>query len=172
MATLPWSYNDLMPLRFWWRPWSLSMTSAASASLPSVGRRSRYFGSPIGMTVWRPSLPPPSWIITRILSFVTPALFALYTAFANTSGTAAYPAARPRAPAPNTSPFPRKSRREILSMPMFCMPISISSLLQLELRRGEEDEPAGLVIARRVQQLRGRLADDPVDVRLVRVPER
>src|SRR4029077_20280065 len=93
-------------------------------------------------------------------------------AFANTSGTAAYPAARPRAPAPNTSPFPRKSRREILSMPMICMPISISSLLQLELRRGEEDEPAGLVIARRVQQLRGRLADYPVDVRLVRVPER
>ena len=65
-----------------------------------------------GITVCSPSAPPASWTITRTRSFITPSRFAAYTARANTSGTAAYPAASPAAPAPKTRPFFRKSRRE------------------------------------------------------------
>src|SRR5262249_51654188 len=32
------------------------------------GRAARYVGSAIGITVFSPSLPPPSWITTRIVS--------------------------------------------------------------------------------------------------------
>ena len=62
---------------------------AFAAAADSCGRRSRYAPSPIGITVWRPSLPPPSWIMTRIRSFWTFASFAASTARAKTSGTAA-----------------------------------------------------------------------------------
>ena len=68
---------------------SLLMGCAFAAAAESCGRKSRYWELPIGMTVCRPSFPPPSWIITSTLSFWTCADFADSTARAKTSGTAA-----------------------------------------------------------------------------------
>ena len=101
-----------MPLRFSWRPRSFEIGWAFAATADSCGRKSWYCELDIGTTVCRPSLPPPSWIITRTLSFWTAALLAARTARAKTSGIAAYPDASACAPTPNTSPFCRKSRRE------------------------------------------------------------
>src|SRR5712691_1282978 len=123
------------------------------------------------MTVCRPSFPPPSWIITRILSFCTAPDFAERTARANTSGTAAYPDASACAPTPNTRPLRRKSRRESPFVPPSSF-IAAPSSLQLEFRRREEDEPARRVVGARVEELRRRGAHDAIEVGRVRVLER
>src|SRR5438093_1072785 len=118
------------------------------------------------MTVCRPSAPPASWIITSTRSFITPSFFPAYTARAKTSGTAAYPAARPAAPAAKTKPFFTKSRR--VSRVRSVAPISPSSF-QLELGRHEHREPAGPVVARIVQLLHRAAAEDAVELTLVRL---
>src|SRR5712691_10928433 len=122
------------------------------------------------MTVCRPSFPPPSWIITRILSFCTAPDFAERTARANTSGTAAYPDASACAPTPNTRPLFKKSLRESPFVPPSSF-IAAPSSLQLEFRRREEDEPARRVVRARVEELRRRRADDAVELCRVRIPE-
>src|SRR5712691_10304044 len=122
------------------------------------------------MTVCRPSFPPPSWIITRILSFCTAPDFAERTARANTSGTAAYPDASACAPTPNTRPLRRKSRRVSPFVPPSSF-IAPPSSLQLEFRRREQDQPARRVVGARVQKFGRRRAHDAVEVHRVRVFE-
>src|SRR5256885_5992488 len=160
-----------MPFRFSCRPRSLLMGWAFAAAALSCGRKSRYCELAIGMTVCSPSLPPPSWIITRTLSFCTAADFAESTARANTSGTAAYPDESACAPTPNTRPLRRKSRRESPFVPPSSF-IAAPSSLQLEFRRRKQDEPARRVVGARVEELRRRRADDAVEMDLVRVLER
>src|SRR5712691_8729053 len=123
------------------------------------------------MTVCRPSFPPPSWIITRILSFCTAPDFAERTARANTSGTAAYPDERACAPTPNTRPLRRKSLRETPFVPPSSF-IAAPSSLQLEFRRRQEDQPTCRVVGARIEELRRRRAHDAVEVDRVRVLER
>src|SRR6266850_6857960 len=160
-----------MPFRFSCRPTSLLMGCAFAAAALSCGRKSRYCELAIGMTVCSPSLPPPSWIITRTLSFCTAADFAESTARANTSGTAAYPDESACAPTPNTSPLRRKSRRDNPFVPPSSF-IAAPSSLQLEFRRREQDEPARRVVRARVEELGRRRAHDAVEVHRVRVLER
>src|SRR5881409_659934 len=132
------------------------------------------------MSVCRPSLPPPSWIITSTRSFWTPADLAERTARARKSGTAAYPEASAWAPTPKTRPLRRKSLR----VRPFVPPISFISLhlpgvlrrswesLQLEFRRREKDQPAGRVVRARAEQLGGRGAQHSIQMQQVRVLER
>src|SRR5437867_10526047 len=160
-----------MPLRFSCRPRSLLIGCDFAAAAESCGRKSRNCELAMGMTVCSPSLPPPSWIITRTLSFCTAADFAESMARAKTSGTAAYPDESACAPTPNTRPLRRKSLRESPFVPPSSF-IAAPSSLQLEFRRREQDEPACRVVRARVEELRRRGAHHAVEVDRVRVLER
>src|ERR1041384_4199173 len=82
-----------------------------------------------------------------------------------TSGTAAYPAASPTAPAPNTNPDFTNSRR--VRRVRSVAPIRCTSSLQLELRRHEDREPERTVVARVVELLHGPRAEHAVQMTLV-----
>src|SRR5690348_9867759 len=82
-----------------------------------------------------------------------------------TSGTAAYPAASPAAPAPNTNPDFTNSRR--VRRVRSVAPITRTSL-QLELRRHEDREPARPVVARVVELLHRSRAEHAVEMAVVR----
>src|SRR5580700_3016182 len=133
------------------RPTSALSGRTLSSAMPIVGLAWGYAGSVYGMTVFSPSLPPPSWRITNTWSLWMSSIVAAKTDCANTGGTTM--------PTPvAVIPLTMKSRRVIISFASF----------ELKFGTGEQRVPPVGIALTRVEDGGGVQPDDSVELRLHR----